>query len=185
MRRQGIAVAVALAVAAVPGQAFGQDFWDEGLELIGSAMVDPEGWIKLLVSSQGEGDCVIDEALIVAEVERGMRRDGVRVELAPNLFAEVLRRHSEEGMPELSVFAVQLPVRTMGNRLVGCVANVEVELDLVGSESAYRAFSAGRLLVRSSPEAMGRSVRQYVEEVVSVLANRLRREIDAVSEGRR
>ena len=148
-----------------------------GLELIGRWLVEPRRGIHLRVQSTGRGRCTVGEELIAAEAERALRRDGLRVATESFLLG-----------PVLHVTILGLPVEVRG-RTAGCTAAVVVEADSVDltedlERRIVRAFRT--VSIMTAPfDAQAISVRQDVEESVSMLANRLRREIDAARrEGR-
>lgn len=181
MKRRGIAAAVFVVVlvgaAPTPGQPGEPEFWKTGLELIGRWLAEPRRAIHLRVQSTGRGRCTVGKELIVAEAERALRRDGLRVATESLLLG-----------PVLHVTILGLPVEVRG-RATGCTAAVVVEADSVDLTEDFerRIIRAFRTVsIMTAPfEAQAISVRQDVEESVSMLANRLRREIDAARrEGR-
>ena len=174
MTRRGLAAAAFVVVltdaAPAPGQSGEPAFWNVGLELIGRWLAEPRREIDLRVRVQtGRGRCAVSEELIASEGERALRRDGIRV--------------ATEGLtlgPVLHVYVLGLPVDGRGS---ACAASVVVEADWRGLTEEFelrrvRAFQTVSILVAPF-EAQAVSVRRNVEESVSMLANRLRREIDA------
>lgn len=174
MRRGQIATAalVAMLTAATPavGQPGQPSFWSAGLELIGQSLAaGPEDRIRLRVQTRGE-QCGIGQDLIASEAERALRRDGIGV-----------GRELVLG-PVLLISVLALPV-ARGGQVLGCALSVVVELDWRGLAQRVRAFQTVEVLVVPLGEQAG-IVRVAVEESVSVLANRLRRELDTAREAR-
>ena len=173
MSRREFAVAVGLAVmlgGASPATA--QLFWSAGIELTAARLGAGDFWIEVETNvTAGRDDrCDIGEEVLSAEAERALRRDAIPA-----------RRERSPAALEVSVIA--LP--SGGD----CALFVAVELDYWLPSSALgtmtngsiRAFQHGRLLTGGSHRTRSR---ETVEEFVSVLANRLRREIDALQGAR-
>ena len=134
-------------------------------------MLAADSWIEVEVyaTHTNETACRFGgEELIQAEAERALRRDGIPV-----------RR--ERSDLALAVSTISMVVRTREGESLGCAVSMLVEFDYwtgVPPRSAVRVFSAHRLLLYETGAAEVR-VRQVVDEYVSVMANRLRLELDA------
>ena len=172
MRRRGFAAAVGLVVVVASALPATAQFWSAGIELTAAKLGAGDSWVEVEtnVSASRYDRCDIGEDVLTAEAERALRRDSIPAR--PERSPVVLR-----------VSVVALPSGS------GCALFVAVQLDYWLSSSALgttangsiRAFEEGTLLTGSSHRARAR---ETVEEFVSVLANRLRREIDALRGGR-
>ena len=175
MRRRGFAATVGLVVVvASASPATAQLFWSAGIELTAAKLSAGDSWVEVQTNiSASRYGCDIREELLAAEAERALRRDSIPV-----------RR--ERSPVVLHVSVVTVVTAASGS---GCALFVDVQFDYWLSSStlgttangSIRAFQGGTLLTGSSHRARAR---ETVEEFVSVLANRLRGEIDALQGAR-
>ena len=174
--RRGFAATVGFVVVlASASPAPAQQFLPAGIELAAAELSAGDySWVEVEAFYSGRpGRCDIGEEVLAAEAERALRRDSIPT-----------RREVSRAV--LSVSVIALPSASSG---IGCAVSVYVELNYWLSSSALgtstsgwiRAFESGSLLVGSSHRSRAR---ETVEESVSVLANRLRREIDALQGAR-
>ena len=135
-----------------------------------ASLANGDLWIEVnaVVSASPYDGCDIREDLLVAEAERALRRDGIPV-------------RGERSLMALLVSVVALPSN------VGCAVSVDLELDHWVPASALGTTADGwirafehRVLWMGPRTSRRARTRETVEEFMSILANRLRREVDTL-----
>ena len=143
----------------------GQVLYDAGIAL---AALD-RGGVVVDSSVTQEGHCQISEALLVAEAERTLRRDGITTR----------RTFSAPGGTELFVSVLALPTG-----LDRCAVAIDVQLVVVlnlDNDARMLAAQSINLIVwRDYVD----ETRRVVERNVSVMANAVRRARESVASGR-
>jgi len=142
------------------GPAAGQELLEGGISLVVAGV---HNGIYVHVGDdhdRDDGHCVFRRALLKAEAERTLRRDGIPVALRP----------AANSGPALLIRVDMLPTGDL------CAISLDVELVFAGpvdAELFVLAARGGNIMVREPPGHV-RLLRRNVEEIVSVIANAIR-----------
>ena len=145
----------------MPNSVGGQELFDGGINMI--ARSQSSVYVRTRVAD--EDRCTISESLLTAEAERTLRRDGIPIS-------------ASRSPAILHVSVIALP---SGPR---CAVAIEVSLHAVvdATEGIWVQAADGTSLIIW--ENYVDQTRRRVEEYVSVIANALRRALDAAENGR-